>query len=69
MATTKKEVRPLIKGDVIRISKDFKKMVVDNSQKLKQTEKQFVENAILNHCSKIEREQPLVDKMREVGLI
>jgi hypothetical protein len=53
----------------VKISKDFKKMVVDNSQKLKQTEKQFVENAILSHCSKIEREQPLVDKMREVGLI
>jgi hypothetical protein len=69
MATAKKEIKPIIKGDVIRISKDFKKMVVENSQKLKQTEKQFVENAILNHCTKIENEQPLIAKMQSVGLI
>jgi hypothetical protein len=53
----------------VKISKDFKKMVVLNSQKLKQTEKQFVENAILNHCSKIENEQDLIVKMQSVGLI
>lgn len=69
MAVTKKEIKPLIKGDLVRISKHIKKMVVDNSQMMKQTEKQFVENAILSHCSKLEREQPLIDKMKEVGLI
>lgn len=53
----------------VKISKHIKKMVFENSQKIKQTEKQFVENAILSHCSKLEREQPLIDKMKEVGLI
>ena len=53
----------------VKISKHIKKMVFENSQMLKQTEKQFVENAILSHCSKIEREQSLIDKMKEVGLI
>lgn len=53
----------------IKISKHIKKMVVDNSLLIKQTEKQFVENAIMHHCSKIEKEQPLIKKMKEVGLI
>ena len=53
----------------VKISKHIKKLVVDGSQQMKQTEKQFVENAIVSHCSKLEAEQPLIKKMKDVGLI
>ncbi len=69
MATAKKEVKPIVKVDTVKVSSHIKKMVVEGSQLLKQSEKAFVDVAVERHYATLKREQPLIDKMKETGLI
>lgn len=68
MGITKKSV-PLKKDDAVKVSRNVKEMIVNGSQMLKQTEKQFTDIAVAKHYATLENEKPLIDKMKEVGLI
>lgn len=53
----------------IKISKHIKKLVVDGSQLMKQSEKTFADKAIEEHFKKLEKEKPLIESLKRNGLI
>ena len=53
----------------IKISRHIKKLVVDGSQLMKQSEKTFVDKAIEEHHKKLEKDKTLIDTLKRTGLI
>lgn len=53
----------------VKISTHVKKLVVDGSQLMKQSEKAFTEKAIEEHHKKLEKDKSLIETLRKNGLI